>query len=162
MRRIVSVALPLAILFLSAIPTLAQERSAEMQALDVFVGEWADVEAPDEVIQVCSWLGNSFVQCPGTWTNSDGNVVTSVFLLGYDTEEEVYIGFRFYGGGYHDSAKLWVDGNTWTWLFEDNGATRLRSTAVFESPNAYSYEWARSVEGGDWVNSSSGGAVKVR
>ena len=159
MRRLVSVAIPLAILFLSAIPSLAQERSPEAQRLDAFVGNWTydDIEGETE----CELLGDYIVHCTSAWTTDAGNPVEAVFLVRYDTEAEVYWGHRFYSGGYADSGLGWVEGDTWTFVYEGPAGTRFRMTSIV-SRDTWKYVWHRSVQGGAWEQTSEGSATRVR
>ena len=159
MRRLVSVVLPLAVLAFSPIPTKAQERSAELQRMEYFIGSWADT--PDGVpVQVSSWLGESFLQ--SVVVGDDGSP-TTLFIFGYDAEAEAYTTFRFYGSsGFFDTGRCWVDGNTWTILFEDNPSRIVRFTGVEESEDVWAYKWERSTEGGEWVETSAGVAYRVK
>lgn len=158
MRRLASVALPLLILCLFALPTLAQERSAELQKYEFWIGKWADTPdgAPD---QVCSWVGESFVQCPVF--GSEGTVST-IHIMGYDEDAEAYTAFRFYGNGFHDTGMGWVDGKTWVVVYTDNPGRIIRWTGVQESEDAFTYKWERSVDGGEWVETSGGRAYRVK
>ena len=158
MRRLVASAIPLAVLFLSAMPTFAQERSTELQRFDFWIGKWAS--APDSTpVQVCSWVGESFVQCPVF--GPDG-AVSTIHLMGYDPDAEAYTAFRFYGNGYHDTGMGWVEGNTWTVVYADNPGRMIRWTGIQETQDAFSYKWERSVEGGEWVETSGGRAYRVK
>ena len=159
MRRLISVALPLAFLFLSAIPTLAQERSPELQRLDWFVGNWTfnEVEGESE----CERLGDYIVHCNSAWTTADGNPVEAVFLMRYDAEAEVYRGYRFYSGGYADVALGWVEDDTWTFVYEGPAGARFKFTGV-ASGDTWTFVWHRSVQGGPWEQTSEGSMTKVR
>jgi hypothetical protein len=159
MRHLVSVALSLAFLFLSAIPTLAQERSAELQQLDSFVGTWTYSHI--EGTTTCNRLADSIVHCTSAWTNTAGNPIEAVFLIRYDTEAEMYKGYRFYSGGFVDSGTGWFEGDTWTFVYDNPSGNKNRMTSTV-SANTWTYVWHSSVRGGPWEQTSEGSNTRVR
>ena len=82
--------------------------------------------------------------------------------MGYDAEAEAHTAFRFYGGGFHDTGKGWLDGDTWTFIYGDNPGRLIRFTGTWESEDVWVYKWERSVEGGEWVETSGGTAYRVK
>ena len=40
-------------------------------------------------------------------------------VYGYNRHEKAYTMYRYWSNGWSDFAKGWVEGNTWTWVFED-------------------------------------------
>ena len=159
MRCLVSVALPLAFLFLSAIPTLAQERSAGLQPLGYWVGEWTGT-SPDgsSGTIVCKWLGISFVQCDAD--SPDGPVL---WVMGYDATEGAYTTAYFFGNGENgafDTVTLQVD--TMTWLIDIPTGGQFRGTWVLESQDVMTYKGEIAEEGGDWVIQNESRMTRVR
>ena len=162
MRRLVSVAIPLAILFLSAIPTLAQERSPELQRLGLWVGEWTYEVGDAPGTFAAEWLGDFFIQIDEVYTNPSGNTVNILGVFGYDAAEGVYTWHRYWGNGYSDAAKGWVHDNTWTFLFDEPVGEKTRMTMTEESADVIAFKWEVSVEGGPWEVTSEGRSTKVR
>jgi hypothetical protein len=159
MRRIVSLALPLAFLFLSAMPTLAQERSAEMQALDYWVGEWTGTESGGSSdTQVCKWLGTSFVQCESE--NSNGSVL---WLMGYDATAGAYTTAYFWGNGENGVVDTVTrQGDTMTWLSDIPTGGQYRMAWVLESRDIMTLKSEMAEEGGDWVVQDENTMTRVR
>jgi endonuclease YncB( thermonuclease family) len=62
---------------------------------------------------------------------------------------------------YADSGLAWIDGDTWTVVYEGAGGVRFRMTIVV-ADGTQTYVWHRSVEGGPWVETSEGSMTKVR
>jgi len=135
------------------------QQPPEAQRLGWFVGDWV-YEGLDGGTK-CEWLGDSIVHCQSSWINSDGDSIEAVFLIRYDPEAEVYTAHRFYSGGYTDSGLGWVDGDTWTFVYEGATGARFRFTGV-TSEDTWTYEWHTSVEGGPWEPGSAGSMTKVR
>ena len=147
MRRLVSVAIPLAVLFLFAIPIQAQERSPEMQALGYWVGEWTSTSAEGSGTQVCKWLGTSFVQCEGE--NPDGSVL---WLMGYDATAGAYTSVYFWGNGENGAIDtVTQQGDTMTWLVDIPTGGQARMAWVLESQDIMTLKSETAEEGGDWA-----------
>ena len=75
-------ALGLVLVFSLLVPlgVQGQEQSPELQALDYWVGEWTTTSADGSSgTQVCEWLGNSFVQCEGSFPEE-----SLIWVMGYD------------------------------------------------------------------------------
>ncbi len=140
------------------------QQPPEAQRLEAFVGDWT-YDNPLDGVFTCEWLGDLIVHCQSSWLDADGDTIYQVLLNRYDPEAEVYRSHRFYSGGYADSGLGWVDGNTWTFVYEGPRGARFRITLVIAEDNA-AYEWHRSLEGGPWeamgTFGSSGSVTRVR
>ena len=158
MRRLVSVALPLAFLSLSAIPILAQERSAEMDALGWMVGEWTATTDGFSGKQVCKWLGNSFLQCESSYpTNS------SLWVMGYDAEQGEYTATYFFGnGGSGAFDTVTLKDDYVTWLIDIPTGGQWRGTWVLESQDVLTYKAEMAEESGEWVVQNEMKMTRVR
>ena len=100
--------------------------------------------------------------CLMRWTTEAGNANAATWVSGYDAENEVYTSARFYNNGYSDSGTGWRDGDTWTYVYDATAGTKLRFTGVLGPETVWTYQWARSVKGGPWEDTSSGSMTKVR
>jgi hypothetical protein len=127
------------------------QQPPEAQRLGWFVGDWTYDHLDGGT--KCEWLGDFIVHCQSSWINSAGDSVEVVFLTGYDPEAEVYTAHRFYSG--------WVDGDTWSFVYEGPAGARYRITMV-ASEDTWTYEWHTSVKGGPWEPGSTGSATRVR
>ena len=153
MRRLVSSAIPLAVLLLSAIPTLAQERSAELQRLDYWVGEWTGTE---DGTMACKWLGNSFVHCEAA-----GPDFAVLWVMEHNAEEG-YKMTSFNNSGESGTINFSVQDDTWTWLFEIPTGGQFRMTWVMESKDVMTLTGEMAVEGGEWVVEDESRMTRVR
>ena len=163
MRRIVSVTLPLAFLFLSAIPTLAQEAPPpELQRLNFFTGEWTYDFGTSSGTMAWEWFGDFFVQANEENTTASGDTIGLLHMFGYDTEEEVYTWHRYWSSGNNEFARGWVHGDTWTFLFDDPVGMMTRLIMVETSAHVVTFHWEGSVEGGPWEVTGEGRMTRVR
>ncbi len=135
------------------------QQPPEAQRMDVFVGDWEyeDLEGGTK----CKWLGEFIIHCENSWINDAGDTVEAVFLTRYDQEAKIYTAHRFYSGGYTDSGLGWVNGNTWSFVYEGQAGARYRFTGVI-SGDTYTYEWHRSDKGGSWERTGGGSMKKVQ
>jgi hypothetical protein len=160
MRRLASVAIPLAVLLIPAVPTttIAQEHSTEIQQLDWFVGSWTydHLEGGAE----CERLGEYIVQCRSVWKTDAGEDREGYFFTRYDTVAEAWKAYRFYNTGYADEGLGWVEGDTWTWVYEGRMGARYKFIGV-EAGEKWTYTWYRSLQGGPWEQTSEGSMTKV-
>ena len=147
----------LAFLILLPVAAQAQERSAEVQALDSWIGEWTYVLGDSNGTMEFELFGDLM---KGSEVTGGGNDV--VHMAGYDAEEGVYRWRRYYSSGYTDAAEGWIHGNTWTWLFVEPVGRIRRMTMVFESEDSITFRWERSVEGGAWEVTGEGRSTRVR
>ena len=127
MRRLQSVALSLAFMFVFTGSALGQTQAPEMQTLDLTVGEWTYDQT--EGTTECKRLGDYMVHCSSEWTNAAGNHVEAVFIIRYDTNAEMYRAHRFYSGGYADSGIGWMNGDSLTFVFEGPDGTMDRMSS---------------------------------
>ena len=167
MRRLASGSVPLtlAILFLSASPTLAQESSAEHQWLDYMVGEWTDTgSGGSSATSMCKWVGDSFVQCEEVATDTSGNTRPSLWVMGYDAEEEVYSLSIFGGDGHTFIGTGTFQDDTMTWLGPAPMGydAEVRIINVIESQTAMTWKMEGSVDGGEWQVWAEGRTTKVK
>ena len=125
-----------------------QEASPELQKLDYWVGEWTSSASDGSVEKSeCNWLGDSFVQCEGDFT--DGSML---WVMGYDAVAGGYTCAYFNGNGENgafDSATL--EGDTWTWLVEVPTGGQYRQTFVMESEDVMISKGELTEDGVEWV-----------
>ena len=159
MRRLQSLVLSVAFMFVFTGPALTQTQAPEMQTLGLAVCEWTydQLEGTTE----CERLGDYMVHCTSEWTNAAGNDVEAVFINGYDTNAKVYRGYRFYSGGYADSGIGWVHGDSFTILYKEPDGTIYRASSTITA-DRWTYVWHRSVQGGPWEQTEEGSMTKVR
>ena len=165
MRRLAFGVVPctLAILLLSASPTLAQERSSELQWLDYMVGEWTDTGSGGTGTMTCKWVGDSFVQCENVDTDTSGNARPSLVVMGYNAEEEVYSVSIFGGDGHTFVGTGTAQDETLTWLgVSPGGSGKVRIINVLESQTAMTWTMEGSVKGGDWQVWAEGRTTRNR
>ena len=165
MRRLAVGVVPctLAILLLSASPTLAQERSAELQWLDYMVGEWTDTGSGGSGTSMCKWVGDSFVQCENVDTDTSGNTRPSLVVMGYNAEEEVYSMNIFGGDGHTFTLTGTLHDDTLTLLGPSPGGSgKVRFINVIESQTVMTWKIEGSVKGGEWQEYAEGRTTRVR
>lgn len=135
----------------------AQDRSPELQKLDYFVGEWTYGSEESPGSMHFEWFG-SFLRC--TEVTSRG--VEVLHIWGYDPDDEVYRGCRYYETGYADCFHGWFSENQFAWVVEGRLSPITKIAFNLESPSTYTFQWSRMVEGGDWEDRAVNRAVKVR
>ena len=157
MRRTVFATIALA--FILPLTAQAQETPPpEHQLLNYMLGEWTHENGG----LACERLVERFVQCSEEYAGASGNTISALNVWGFDTQEDVYTWHRFFSNGSIDTAAGWLHDNTWTFLFEGLAGSRVRTTLIDESPDAFSFKWERSVEGGPWEMYLEGRMTKVR
>jgi len=157
MRNILLIVTIILISLIALPQQVVAQQPPEAQRMSWFVGDW-EYQTLDGGAK-CKWLGEFIIQCESSWTNDDGNTVEALFLTRYDSKAKIYTAHRFYSGGYTDSGLGWVDGDTWTFVYEGQAGARTRFTGVI-SGDTWTYEWHRSVEGGLWEGTGGGGSMK--
>jgi len=161
MRCSASLALPLAIVLLLAIPaqTLAQEGPPpETQRLGDWVGEWTYVIGDRSGTMKFEWFGERLVRAEEVTTNG----YEVLHVMGFDPDDEVYEWHRYWNNGFVDTAKGWLHENTWTFLFDEPVGNKRRMTMAWESMDEFSFKWERSIEGGNWEVISEGRTTRVK
>ena len=154
------------ILFITIAGAFAQgppPPAPELQKLDYFVGNWTmdgDIKpgpmgsggkstgtAREE------WMdGKYFLVSHGTFGGVMGEGTETAYM-GYDSSKNVYTYDAFNSLGMHDIATGKLDGDTWTWLFDQNmgGMTmKGRFTMKMVSPTSYTYKFELSQDGSSW------------
>ncbi len=153
----------LAVSLLLPLSLRGQERSAELERLDLLIGEWAfeDAEGNEIGSEVCEWFGVGFVQCEATLPGQAGATTRLLSVLGYDPAMERYTWVRYWSTGLVDYHIGWLGDGVWTWVQRDSAGGRFRLTQTWESPTSASFQWEESIEGGDWEPTIGGRATKV-
>lgn len=142
-------AMVLAVLLLVAVPLAAQDSPTGPEApaarLDDWLGSWISEVGGFE----CDRFGASAVVCRSHWLTETGERGQGLYLNRWDDVDEVFRSYRFYDTGGSGSGFMWVDGDTWTSVFE--GPKGARDKAVWTlSEEAAEYALYRSVRGGPW------------
>lgn len=166
------------VLFMLAVPCLAfgQAQTApppkpgpEVQQLAAWQGTWqcsgeskTGTQTRSEFSLACEWAaGGFFLVC-----KSASKTAEWTGIWGYNPEAKAYFGFRYYSDGWTDFPKGWLNGKTWTFVFEDEHrggkAQRRQVTEVVESPTVLTFQWDRSVEGAPWTTTAVGRCSKVK
>ena len=136
-----------------------QERSAELQALDYWVGEWTSTDSDESSgTVVCKWLGDSFVQCESSFTEE-----SVIWVMGFDAVAGGYTCAYFNGNG--DSGAFETVGlrdDTWTWLLDIPTVGQFRATFVMESQDVMTFKGEMAEEGGEWVVQDESRITRVK
>lgn len=135
------------------------QQSPMAKRMDIFVGDWKYEHMEGE--SKCVWLGKLTLHCESSWINKEGKKMKMVWLNRYDSKAKLYTTHRFYSNGYMDSGLGWVDGNTWTYVYDVDADNRYRITVVM-SENTSNYKWHRSLKGGPWEPTGEGSMKKVK
>lgn len=109
----------------------------------------------------CAMLGELTLTCRSHWTTTGGVDREAIFIVRWDPAAEAFRGYRFYENGYADSGFTWVDGDTWTTVYEGANGRRFRITQTFTDTGT-EYVWHRSDAGGPWVKTGEGSTTNVR
>jgi hypothetical protein len=137
--------------------SLRAQGSSGAEALEALVGEWTYDEIDGSVN--CDMLGAAYVVCEGSWKTDAGNDVFATFLTGYDEENDRYRSWRFYGGGYMDSGRTLIDGDTWVTLYVNSAGVAARFTGTLDG-NTWRYQWEGFQGAGQWEVTSTGSMTK--
>lgn len=159
MRHLASLALGLSLLFLFAGPAPAQDLSPELQRLDMFIGEWTYDDMDGATM--CERLGDFIVHCTSDWTNADGNLVETVWVIGYNTQTERFQAYRFYSSGYWDSGTGWIEDGNWVTVYDARNGNKVKQISTI-TEDTWTFQWFSSVRGVPWESTSDGSATKVR
>jgi hypothetical protein len=148
-----------AALCLGAVSLTAQEGpTPEHERLDVWLGEWT-YQVGDVGGSMVGELYNNglLLEVHEQHQPASGGTWYIMHVMGYNADEEAYFWHRYMPDGTVRIAKGWVDGDDWTFLFDERNGVRTRLTQT-EEPGAISFTWARSVQGGAWEVTSQGRA----
>jgi len=86
-----------------------------------------------------------------------------IAILGYDPDHKVYTYHAFSSMGEAESSTGTVDGDTWTWLSEENMGGKMmkgRFTMKVLSPASYTMKYETSSDGTNWMTGMEGKATK--
>ena len=146
----------------------------ELKKLDYFIGTWTmngDIKpgpmgpgGKSTGTAKYEWMdGNYFLVTHGTFSGVMGEGSETSYM-GYDSSKNAYTYDAFNSMGMHEIATGKLDGDTWTWLFDENmgGMTmKGRFTMKILSPTSYSYKFELSPDGGaNWNVFMDGKATK--
>jgi Protein of unknown function (DUF1579) len=146
----------------------------ELKKLDYFVGTWSmdgDVKpgpmgpgGKSTGTSKYEWMdGNYFLVAHGTFGGVMGEGSETSYM-GYDSGKNAYTYDAFNSIGMHETATGKLDGDTWTWLFDENmgGMTmKGRFTMKILTPTSYTYKFELSPDGGSsWNVFMDGKATK--
>ncbi len=131
--------------------------SPEVQKLGYFVGTWTTegtispgpwgAGGKFSWTEITEWMsGNFFIV--GHWDfkmppelGGDGK---EIFLMGYDTSQNVYTFDAFSSQGRHQVSRGTLSGDTWTWTSEgtyDGQDAKQKMTIKILSPTSYNLKW---------------------
>ena len=136
---------------------LAAQDGSGAEALHAMVGQW-EYEHVDGSV-TCDMLGENWVHCRGSWVNDAGNEVHAVFSNGYNPNDDQYVSVRYYGNGYMDSGRMWIDGDTWTTLYVNGNGVVRKLTGVL-SATSWAYHWEAFDAEGNWEETDRGSMTK--
>ena len=111
------------------------------------MGDWTNDDGNGEL--TCEMLGEYILQCTFAGVDPGGDEIVVVQYTRYDTDEDAYTTHRFVSNGYADTGLTWVDGDTWTFVYDGPDGVRFRDTSTV-SGNAMTTVWHISEQGGDW------------
>jgi Protein of unknown function (DUF1579) len=152
----------------------APKPGPEHKALQYFVGKWTSegelkpgplgpggkMTSQDS----CEWFAGGFhVVCRGTGKMPSGSV-TSLGVVGYNTEDKAYTFYGVDSMGMGDLSKGQKSGKTWTFTSKAsmNGQPfHSRYTMTEISPTAYTFKWETSSDGTKWTNLMEGKSTKA-
>jgi hypothetical protein len=149
---------------------------SEVKKLDYFVGAWTTKGriAPGpwgaggkfSWAETTKWMNGNFFLI-GNWDFKMppelGGHGQEIFLIGYDTEQNLYTFDAFSSQGRHQVSRGTVSGNTWTWTSEsssDDQKTKQKMTFKILSPTSYSLKFEVCMDGTTWVTFMEGQAKK--
>lgn len=127
------------------------------EALHALVGEWSYDQIEGGVS--CGMLGENTVHCRGSWKNDAGNDVFAVFSTLHQPSTGQFRGVRYYGNGYMDSGRTWIDGDTWVTLYVSESGLVRKFTGTIEG-DTWSYRWEGFNSGGEWEETSRGSMTR--
>jgi hypothetical protein len=177
MKRVSTVVPPL--LLIATVLAQAQmptpTPAPELKKLDYFAGNWTmdgDFKpsptgpgGKTTGTEHSEWMeGKFFLASRGTFGGAMGSGVEQTFM-GYNADQKVYTYDAFNSMGQHEYATGTVEGDTWTWLADENmGGQKMkgRFTMKILSPTVYSYKYELSPDGSNWSAVGEGKATKTK
>jgi hypothetical protein len=168
----------LLVLVSSVMPVWAQgppTPAPELKKLDYFVGSWtADVDMKPGPMgpggkmsstETDRWMdGGFFLTIGATYDGVMGKGSETAFM-GYDPEAKMYTYDAFSSMGEHESARGNVEGDTWTWISDENlGGQKLKGRYSMKilSPTSYAMKFEISPDGTSWNTVMEGKATKTK
>jgi hypothetical protein len=175
MKRVFAIALASAML-LGVTAAFAQgppPPAPELKKLDYFVGSWTmdgDVKpgpmgpgGKSTGSSKYEWMdGKYFMVSNGNFSGVMGTGTETAYY-GYDSAKKVYTYDAFTSMGQHEIAAAIIDGDTWTWLFDENmGGMTMKGRFIMKivSPASYTYKFELSQDGSTWNTIMDGKATK--
>jgi hypothetical protein len=146
---------------------MANQPAPEISKLAYFVGKWITegtifpgpwgAGGKFGWTETTEWMtGNFFIV--GHWDfqmpaelGGDGK---ELFVIGYDTSQNVYTFDAFSSQGLHQISKGTLNGDTWTWTSQavhDGKPTKQRFTMKILSPTRYTLKFEHSRDGANWI-----------
>jgi Protein of unknown function (DUF1579) len=150
------------------------QRAAELDALEVFLGEWhttgeqiegtVGAAAPIDVRESYEWLDGKYFLIHHFKGDLGGNDAACIEIIGYDGEKGVYIIHTYYNNGVANDWQMTNDGDTWTisgkWPMKGE-TMKVRCTIEFsDAGNAMDGNWEMSADGKQWQTFWDVSAVK--
>jgi Protein of unknown function (DUF1579) len=175
--------LAVVVVLLLAVPCLALGQAqppkpgSEVEKLAFYVGTWkleGDLRAGPwgpagkaSGTSICEWFAGGFhVACRGEFEPIGSSVkMTNLEIVSYDAAAKAYTYHGITSFGTTVSARGSVNGNTWTWLWDEKVAgkpAKFRETRVEKSPTSHTFRIEYSVKGGPWTILEEGKATKVK
>ncbi len=165
----------------AAVATQAQEKKEgppkpgpEVKKLAYFAGQWTsegEIKANPMMpagkmtsSDNCTWYpGAFFVVCNSKGTGPMG-AITSMGLLGYNTEEKTYTYYGIDSSGHGSGGNGTTDGKTWVYTSEEKmgGKTMYgRYTIGDLTPDSYTFKWDMSQDNKTWSTVMEGKSTRV-
>ncbi len=146
----------------------------ELKKLDFLAGDWTAEGTMNPgpgmpggkftMTTHAEWLdGNFFLVEHSKGDMGPMGKMTELSALGYDPDHKVYTYNAFNSMGQAESATGTVNGDTWTWLSDENfGGMKMkgRFTMKVLSPTSYTMKYELSQDGTNWVTGMEGEATK--
>ena len=145
----------------------------ELKKLDYFVGTWtmdSDVKpgpmgpgGKSGGTVKNEWMDGDYFLVGHTTFNGLMGSGTETAYMGYDSAKKAYTYDAFSSMGMHESATANVDGDKWTWLFDENmGGMTMKGRFIMKivSPTSYTYTFELSPDGSSWNLFMEGKATK--
>ena len=148
----------------------------EVKKLGYFVGKWATAGtiAPGSWgrggkfswTETTKWMSGHFFVI-GQWDfempSALGGDGEEIFVIGYDTRQNVYTFDAFSSQGLHQISKGVVSDDTWIWTSESASSAQIvqqKMTMTILSPTSYSLKFELSTDGATWKTFMEGLATK--